>query len=143
MTTTNLFKSDADRIQETWEAFGDEAVTACQNSSEIENTSRCDNLDIDIAVRYTSFPDTNDFETLLIGQEIPADPDQYYLWHSEQATNFTGYKNTRVDKLLEQGRQVAEREERRGIYQQFQQFFLEDSPAVFLRHLESYEITRD
>lgn len=143
LTTTNMFREDADRVKQAWESFGDTAVERCTVSEDIQNTSLCENLNINVSVRYTNFPDTNNFDTLLIGQEIPPDPDQYYLWHSEQPTNFTGYKNTRIDKLLEQGRQIAEREERRAIYQQFQQFFLEDSPAVFLRHLRSYEIIRD
>jgi peptide/nickel transport system substrate-binding protein len=143
LTTTNTFRDDAAEIEQAWEAFGDQAYEACQNSEDVENKNLCENVRIDVAVRISNFPDTNDFDTLLIAQEIPPDPDQYYLWHSEQPTNFTGYKNTRIDSLLEQGRQVAEREERRAIYQEFQQFFLEDSPAVFLRHVWSYEIARE
>jgi peptide/nickel transport system substrate-binding protein len=79
---------------------------------------------------------------LLIGQESPLDPDQYANWHSEQATNFSGYKNTRIDNLLEKGRTAKEQRERIEIYQEFQQFFLEDAPAVFLQHLESYSVQR-
>ena len=77
-----------------------------------------------------------------MGQESPPDPDQYFLWHSEQPTNFTRYKNTRIDSLLEKGRKTLDQQERTTIYQEFQQFLLEDPPAIFLRHLQSFELQR-
>jgi peptide/nickel transport system substrate-binding protein len=79
---------------------------------------------------------------LLLGQEIPIDPDQYVMWHSSQATNFTNYKNTRIDSLLEKGRQTTEIAERRTIYQEFQQYLLEDPPAIFLKYLDNISIAR-
>lgn len=142
LTTTALFEPQAETIKTEWEAFGDQAVAACTTSDSVENKDFCSNLDISVNIRVTNFPDTSNFEMLLIGQEAPPDPDQYYLWHSEQSSNFTGYKNTRIDTLLERGRQTFDQSERREIYQEFQQFFLEDAPAVFLQHLESYSLSR-
>lgn len=142
LTTTTLFEETAEGIKTEWEAFGVQAVEACNNSQSVENKDFCGNLAISVTIRVTNFPDTSNFQMLLIGQEIPPDPDQYYLWHSEQSSNFTGYKNTRIDTLLERGRQTFDQNERREIYQEFQQFFLEDAPAVFLQHLESYSIAR-
>jgi peptide/nickel transport system substrate-binding protein len=142
LTTTTLFETQAEQIKKQLEELGSQAFDACQKSSAITDKSRCENLNISIAVRINNFPDTNNFQLLLIGQEAPPDPDQYSVWHSEQSTNFTGYKNTRIDNLLEKGRQAMDQRERTEIYQEFQQFFLEDAPAVFLQHLESYSVKR-
>ena len=83
-----------------------------------------------------------DFQVLLASQEIPADPDQYTLWHSTQATNITGYNSPQIDKLLEDGRKVLDQEERKVIYLDFQRFLVEDAPAGFLFHPTVYTISR-
>jgi peptide/nickel transport system substrate-binding protein len=142
LTTTGNFVADADRIKQEWEEFGELAYQSCLDNDSISNKDSCVNTQIEVNVRITNFPDTNNFQILLLGQEIPPDPDQYYLWHSQQSTNFTGYKNTRIDALLEKGRKTAEKNERKAIYQEFQQFLLEDAPVIFLRHLDSYEVKR-
>jgi peptide/nickel transport system substrate-binding protein len=142
LTTTETFSKDAEHIKQQWESFGQVAAERCQQSSDIKDKSQCDNMKVQITIHITNFPDTSNFQALLIGQQIPPDPDQYHLWHSGQSTNFTQYKNTRIDALLEKGRTTPEKTERRAIYQEFQQFFLEDAPAVFLRHLKSYDVTR-
>lgn len=73
------------------------------------------------------------FQSLLITQSIPADPDQYYLWHSSQEkTNLTKYSSVRVDKDLEDGRKALSEEERKEKYFDFQKTILEDAPATFL-----------
>jgi peptide/nickel transport system substrate-binding protein len=142
LATTPAFEAKAENIKQQWMEFGQLAYQACLESDDVEDKTTCENVKIDVRVRITNFPDTSNFQALLIGQEIPADPDQYALWHSEQNTNFTRYKNTRIDSLLERGRQVADRQERLAIYQEFQQFFLEDAPAVFLEYVPSYDIVR-
>ncbi len=142
LTTTYNFTSDAENIKKEWEEFGKHAYQACLEEKSITDKDQCVNTQIKVDIRITNFPDTNNFQVLLLGQEIPPDPDQYHLWHSEQGTNFTKYKNTRIDALLEKGRKTAEKNERKAIYQEFQQFLLEDAPAIFLKHLESYEIMR-
>lgn len=142
LTTTQIFEQDAEEISQQWEELGDLATEACQNSSEITDKEKCAFLDIVVNLKVSNFPDTNDFQLLLIGEESPVDPDQYFLWHSEQPTNFTRYKNTRIDSLLEKGRKTLDQQERTAIYQEFQQFLLEDPPAIFLRHLYSFEIRR-
>lgn len=142
LRTTPLFIDEAESIKSQWESFGDKVTKDCNASTEIDDKEECQKLDITVSIKVANFPDTNDFQLLLIGQEIQLDPDQYRLWHSSQGTNFTQYKNTRIDTLLEKGRTTTEASERKEIYQEFQQFFLEDSPAIFLRHLESYDISR-
>lgn len=84
-----------------------------------------------------------DYEALLATVDIPADPDQYVLWHSTQtATNISRFKNARIDKLLEDGRTQINKEERKKIYLDFQRFLVEDVPAIFLYHPNFYTITR-
>ena len=83
-----------------------------------------------------------DFQILLIGQEIPADPDQYPLWHSTQPQNFTHYQSPKVDKLLEDARRILDQTKRKERYDDFQRFLLEDAPAVFLYHPLTYTISR-
>jgi peptide/nickel transport system substrate-binding protein len=142
LTTTTEFQNEAERIKNEWQDFLKDAKGKCENSKAITDKSKCDNLNGEINIKVTNFPDLNDFDTVLIGQEIPSDPDQYSLWHSDQPTNFTHYKNTRIDSLLERGRTTVDLTERTEIYQEFQQFFLEDAPAVFLRYLDNYEVKR-
>lgn len=142
LTTSVLFEEEAESIKRQWEEFGQQATESCQNSDSIKEKELCPNLAIKVNIRIRNFPDTNNFQILLIGQENPPDPDQYQLWHSGQSSNFTGYKNTRIDTLLEKGRQTLEQSERREIYQEFQQFFLEDAPAIFLKNLETYSVSR-
>lgn len=82
------------------------------------------------------------FQALLVGQERPADPDQYSLWHSTQTSNVTHYSSPKVDKLLEDGRRTMDESKRLEIYRDFQRFLVEDSPAAFLEHLTTYNVKR-
>lgn len=142
LTTTSLFEAQASKIQSEWQELGKTAVEQCNQSSQVQDKSLCPNLEIEVQLRITNFPDTSDFDTILIGQKAPDDPDQYELWHSNEPSNFPGYKNTRIDNLLEKGRQTYERSERTQYYQEFQQFLTEDAAAIFLEHLTSYRIER-
>jgi peptide/nickel transport system substrate-binding protein len=119
LTTTPAYTDYAQSIIENWRQIG-----------------------VDATLKIVSFPDTNEYQALLIGQQIPQDPDQYALWHSTQSTNITRYQNPKIDKLLEDGRKVANKEERKLIYQDFQRFLVEDSPATFLFNLKTYNLIR-
>lgn len=76
------------------------------------------------------------FQALLISQNIPIDPDQYSLWHSTQVqTNISKYSSPeqfspRVDKDLEDGRKSLEKEIRKEKYFDFQKVLLDDAPAT-------------
>lgn len=87
-----------------------------------------------------ALPET--FQVFLGEFNLPKDPDQYALWHSSQNTNITNYKNLRIDKLLEDGRQTLDIESRKKIYADFQKYLLDDPPAAFLYFPYVYEITR-
>lgn len=86
---------------------------------------------------------TENFDAILTYASIPHDPDQYLFWHSTQTkSNLTKIDNSRIDKLLEEGRFVIDPLERKTIYQDFQRFLLEESPAIFLSYPNTYTITR-
>lgn len=142
LSTTYQFIDEANIIKQELEDLGQTAVKQCLQNEDIEDKQFCKHFQIKIHLSVNLFPDTNNFQMLLVGQEIPPDPDQYYLWHSSQTTNFTKYKNTKVDSLLEKGRQTINQSERKIIYQDFQQELLDNPPAVFLRYLTYYNIAR-
>lgn len=83
-----------------------------------------------------------DFQVFLGDFNLPEDPDQYTLWHSDQQNNITHFRNLRIDKLLEDGRKTDAVGERQQIYQDFQKFLLEDAPAAFLYFPNEYSIVR-
>lgn len=76
------------------------------------------------------------FEALIYGEIIGADPDPYAFWHSSQigqaGLNIADYANKEADKLLEDGRLSSELEARREQYKKFQEIIAEDEPAIFL-----------
>lgn len=120
LTTTPSFTRLAEDIKTEWETLG-----------------------IRVRIKIVNEPDLNNFQALLIGQRIPSDPDQYLLWHSTQETNLTGYDSVKVDKLLVDGRTQLDVEAREDIYLDFQRFIVEDSPAAFIRYLETFTVKRN
>lgn len=82
------------------------------------------------------------FEVLLAGQEIFTDPDQYVYWHSRSEGNLTGYTSPKIDKFLEDGRQISDFTERKQRYADFQKYLVEDAPAVFLYFPTVFNITK-
>ncbi|MBP6880459.1 hypothetical protein KBC31_02410 [Candidatus Saccharibacteria bacterium] len=75
-----------------------------------------------------------EFDTLLYGLEIGADPDQFAFWHSSQAgkngINISNYSNKRVDESLEAGRTRQDIGLRKAKYAAFQKQWLADAPAI-------------
>lgn len=86
----------------------------------------------------------NDFQIFLGDFLVPQDPDQYSLWHSDQPNNIARYRNQRIDKLLEDGRQMENPSiaQRKKIYADFQKYLLADAPAAFLYFPYEYTLTR-
>ncbi len=74
---------------------------------------------------------------------LPNDPDQYALWHENQANNITLLNDKRIDKLLEDGRQTTSEEDRKQIYDDFQKFLTDRVPAVFLYFPYNYTVSRN
>ncbi len=98
---------------------------------------------IPISISIENQLNLENYDVLLTYGAITQDPDQYLFWHSTQTnTNITKLNNARIDKLLEEGRQQNDQIERKNIYQEFQTFLLEESPAIFLSYPTLYTITR-
>jgi peptide/nickel transport system substrate-binding protein len=77
-----------------------------------------------------------EYEALLFGQVIGADPDPYSFWHSSQkkdpGLNLSLFGDSSTDKLIEDGRSQSDPEKRAADYIQFQQKLNSEIPAVFL-----------
>jgi len=100
-------------------------------------------LNIDTLIIAENQGSNQDFDALLTFGIIPHDPDQYLFWHStQQSTNLTKLNNSRIDKLLEDGRTTFDYQERKKIYHDFQRYLLEESPAIFLSYPTTYTINR-
>lgn len=82
------------------------------------------------------------YQTYLTTVELPADPDQYFLWHSTQETNISNYKSPKVDRLIEEGRTTFDKKERKIRYSEFQKAITEDAPAAFLYYPTTYTVSR-
>lgn len=94
----------------------------------------------------TTIQTTNDipatYQAFMYNMQRPLDPDMYTLWHSGQVNNITHYSNVRIDKLLEEGRQTINTQDRIQIYSDVQKYLLDDAPAAFLYFPYSYTIAR-
>ncbi len=121
ISTTNSLLPTAEEIKKDWEE-----VFQCNVEVEVINAI-----------------DPN-YQILLTAQEIPTDPDQYSLWHSTQEwpNNIVNLKNLRIDKLLEEGRTALDTKTRKEYYYDFQKYFVEELPALFLYYPKSYSIVR-
>lgn len=89
---------------------------------------------VNVKIEYIGFEKPTNFDLLLTSIKISDDPDQYALWHSTQTQNgnVTNYNNPRIDLLLEEGRNTLDVEERKKIYDKFQEVFMANPPASFL-----------
>lgn len=77
-----------------------------------------------------------DYEILLYGENLSADPDPYPFWHSTQAKspglNLSLLADKEIDKLLEDARTSIDPEKRRESLRTFTQRFLDIHPAIIL-----------
>ncbi|MDD4937653.1 MAG: ABC transporter substrate-binding protein [Candidatus Shapirobacteria bacterium] len=100
-------------------------------------------LGIKTSISIVNQIDFQNFDAILAYSSTTNDPDQYSFWHSTQTnTNITKLDNSRIDKLLEDGRTVVDSIERKKIYQDFQRYLLEESPAIFISYPITYNINR-
>ncbi len=95
------------------------------------------NLEIlDAGTVQQDYIKTREYEALLFGEVLNADPDPFAFWHSSQrkdpGLNLSVYTNDKIDKLLEEARQSVDYESRKEKYTEFQKLLIEDAPAVFL-----------
>jgi peptide/nickel transport system substrate-binding protein len=75
------------------------------------------------------------FEAILVHVALPGDPDPYPFWHETQVANgqnYAGFVHRRASEVIEQGRIAVNRESRRELYDEFQEIFAQQVPALLL-----------
>ncbi|MFA6339013.1 MAG: peptide ABC transporter substrate-binding protein [Candidatus Paceibacterota bacterium] len=76
------------------------------------------------------------YDALLFGEIIGRDLDLYAFWHSSQRNdpglNIAQYVNPKIDKLLENGRLIYDKQKRLNQYKNFETEIKKDIPAIFL-----------
>lgn len=111
------------------------------NADQIVSSLKDVGLSPNLKLIASEQPSTFDF--LLAYWNVPVDPDQYFYWHSTQIQgNFGGYKNVKIDKLLEDGRNTSSVAERKKHYLEFQKNIVDDPPAIFFYFPYVYTIKR-
>lgn len=97
-------------------------------------------------LNFQQFNTLNSFDLLVAYWNVPTDPDQYFFWHSTQKSekegNISQLDNKKIDKLLEDGRNVTGLEERKRIYGDFQKAMNDEITALFLYYPYVYTISR-
>jgi peptide/nickel transport system substrate-binding protein len=82
------------------------------------------------------FVDKGRFDAVILSWNILQDPDLYDVWHSSKVIpdglNFISYANDELDSLLERGRRLVNKADRKKIYDRVQEILFEDQPYVFL-----------
>ncbi len=118
ISTTEDYKAVAQQVQEAWKKIGIKSSIKVVQGIPAE------------------------FQIFISEIQLPDDPDQYVLWHSDQVNNITHYKNLRIDKLLEDGRSITDIEERKDIYADFQKYLTDDVPASFFYFPRVYTLEK-
>jgi peptide/nickel transport system substrate-binding protein len=77
------------------------------------------------------------FDAVIMAWAMQAsEPDEYQVWHSSQAankgSNHISYKNSRVDKILEDYRREFDEKKRVELYREFQEILNDEQPYTFL-----------
>jgi len=91
---------------------------------------------IEWAAFLKEFVDKKSFEAVILGWTIPINPDLFDVWHSTKTKpgelNFISYKNSEVDRLIDQGRFTFDRKVMKESYDRIQEILKEDAPYIFL-----------
>lgn len=91
---------------------------------------------VEWATFFSQFVNNGFFDAVILGWTTPLDPDLYDVWHSSRlrpsGLNFMKYANNEVDALIEKGRRMFDRAERKVIYDAVQKLLHEDQPYCFL-----------
>jgi peptide/nickel transport system substrate-binding protein len=77
------------------------------------------------------------FDAVIMAWAMQAsEPDEYQVWHSSQAankgSNHISFKNSRVDKILEDYRREFDEKRRVELYREFQEILNDEQPYTFL-----------
>lgn len=132
-----ILRSGDEKLEVTLNTYEEYLDTATQIQELLSDTN------IKLNVKVLTFDKPTTFDMLLAFWKVPADPDQYYYWHSTQTQgNITGYKSEKIDKLLEDGRDTFAIEDRKATYENFQKVIVDEVPAYFMYYPYVYTIKR-
>lgn len=78
-------------------------------------------------------------DAFLIGWGSPFDPDDhtYKVFGTDKGANYNGYSNEKVDKLLQQARELSDPEQRKPLYNQFQEELADDPAYTFIAYIDA------
>lgn len=120
--STPRLKVVAEQLQKAWNAVGIDVSVNLQDETEIQNTIH-----------------NREYDVLLYGISIGADPDVFPYWHSTQADprsgsrlNFSDYASDVADSSLEAGRSRTDPQLRAAKYKPFLEAWRDDAPAIAL-----------
>jgi peptide/nickel transport system substrate-binding protein len=96
----------------------------------------------DIKIRVVEFATTfkeaqaGNFQVFQINWSGRIDPDgnSYIFLHTGAPQNDGGYSNPEADKLMEEGRLVADPAQRKAIYEKLTKIILHDEPIIYIFH---------
>ncbi|WP_324172088.1 peptide-binding protein [Sulfurimonas sp.] len=78
----------------------------------------------------------NKFDSVLLGWGLSSTPDPYLFWHSDNdkkgGFNFIGYKNPKIDKMIEESQSIIDREELGKLWREMFKIIVKDNPYLFL-----------
>lgn len=119
-SNTPELKKTAEIVEEEWEKLGAQVEVKIFEAGDLnQNVIR-----------------PRKYDALLFGEIVGRDLDLLAFWHSNQrkdpGLNISLYTNSKVDKLLEDARQIESKSERMEKYKQFEDEIAKDIPAVFL-----------
>src|SRR5690606_36911506 len=85
-----------------------------------------------------------DFAATIPGESGQSDPDDFLfnVFYTGNGGNLGNFSDPELDRLLEEGRRVADQEQRSQVYVQAQQRILDLDPHVFLFHSSQVEALR-
>ncbi len=78
---------------------------------------------------------SRDFDACTLGWSLSWETDPYQIWHSSQirgGSNFVGFKNDEVDKIIEEARREFNSLKRRKLYHRLHEILHEEQPYTFL-----------
>lgn len=83
-------------------------------------------------------------EAYLIGWGSPFDPDDhtYKVFGTGKGSNFSGYSNPAVDRLLISARETEDTEKRKQDYFEFQEELVKDMPFTFLAYVDAVYVAK-
>ncbi|MRX73603.1 peptide-binding protein [Bacillus lacus] len=112
----------------------DVAVIVQQQLKEVGIEVKPEIVEWSAFIEQISAPNWN-YEAMILGWSLATFPDQYDIFHSsqmEQGLNFVWWENEEADKLINEARQILDREEYKNAYTDIYKIIAEEQPYTFL-----------